>query len=153
MTNNKVLDFNKKREENIEAKRRNFERLLFRDFLGAYSVIDESETLYPIELVDISKKGCLFQVPWNDATDKEFAKGTEIKMRMYFTKQTFIPVLIKVKYGKKFVGDNGQAFMQYGGEFDSSMPSFTALQSFIDFMYKFAEHSTFDKEHSTVFFL
>ena len=43
--------------------------------------------------------------------------------------------------------------MQYGCEFDDSMPSFEAIGSFIDFMYKFAEHSTVDHGESKVFFI
>ena len=50
----KVLDFNTKRQENIEEKRRNFERVMFQNFLGCYTVIHREGVIYPVELVDIS---------------------------------------------------------------------------------------------------
>lgn len=148
-----LLDFTKKREEKIEQKRRTFERVLFQNLLGAYSVIDSDDgTIFPIELVDISREGCLFQVPWNVKKNRKMSKGHETTIRMYFTKESFIPVIVKIKYGKE-IEDNGQIYMQYGCEFDDSMPSFEAIGSFIDFMYKFAEHSTVDHGESKVFFI
>lgn len=149
----KVLDFNAKREENIENKRRQFERILFNNFLGAYTVVDQGGTIYPVSLVDVSREGCLFQVPWNMDRDTKIAEGTEITMRMYFTKKSFIPVVMEIKRGREHVDEDGQIYMQYGAEFDTSMPSFQAVKSFIDFMYKFAEHSSLDKGSQKVFFL
>jgi hypothetical protein len=149
----KVLDFIGKRKENIEVKRRSFERILFQNFLGAYTVIDKEGTVYPVTLVDISQEGCLFQVPWNVKADEKFAEKTEITMRMYFTKQSYIPVIVNVKYGNEFIGKDGQTYMHYGCEFDTSMPSFKAMESFISFMYDFAEHSAFDRNTEKSFFL
>lgn len=149
----KVLDFAEKRKENIEKKRRQFERLLFNNFLGAYTVVDQGGSIYPVSLVDISREGCLFQVPWNVEKDSKFENDHEITMRMYFTKNSFIPVVMNVKYSREFIDEDGQVYMQYGSEFDSSMPSFQAVESFIDFMYKFAEHSSLDKGSHKVYFL
>jgi hypothetical protein len=149
----KVLDFNARREENIEQKRRQFERILFNNFLGAYTVVDQGGTIYPVSLVDVSREGCLFQVPWNMERDTKIEEGTEITMRMYFTKKSFIPVVLEIKRGQEHVDEDGQTYMQYGAEFDTSMPSFQAVESFIDFMYKFAEHSSLDKGSQKVFFL
>ena len=149
----KVLDFNAKREENIEQKRRQFERILFNNFLGAYTVVDQGGTIYPVSLVDVSREGCLFQVPWNMDRDTKIEEGTEITMRMYFTKKSFIPVVMEIKRGQEHVDEDGQTYMQYGAEFDTSMPSFQAVESFIDFMYKFAEHSSLDKGSQKGFFL
>ncbi|MCR9204808.1 MAG: PilZ domain-containing protein [Halobacteriovoraceae bacterium] len=149
----KVLDFAEKRKENIEKKRRQFERLLFNNFLGAYTVVDQGGSIYPVSLVDISREGCLFQVPWNVEKDSKFEQDLEITMRMYFTKNSFIPVVMNVKYSREFVDEDGQVYMQYGSEFDKSMPSFQAVESFIDFMYNFAEHSSVDKGSHKVYFL
>ena len=149
----KVLDFVGKRKESIEKKRRSFERILFNNFLGAYSVLDQGGTIYPISLVDISYDGCLFQIPWDHRHDKKLQVGSEINIRMYFTKQSFVPAVLKIRYGNEAIGKDGMTYMQYGCEFDKSMPSFEALQSFIDFLYKFAEHSAIDKGDTKVFFL
>ncbi len=148
----KVLDFVEKRKENVELKRRNFERILFQNFLGAYSVIDQSGVIYPIDLVDISNEGCLFQIPWDASRDSKFEQDTEISMRMYFTNESYVPVIVNVKYGREYIGRDGNTYMQYGCEFDQSLPSFTAMKSFIEFMYSFAEHSAIDKGDRKVYF-
>ena len=148
-----VLDFTEKRKENIEKKRRQFERVLFNNFLGAYTVVDQGGSIYPVSLVDISRDGCLFQVPWNIEKDTKFEKDHELTMRIYFTKESFIPVVMNIKYSREFVDEDGLVYMQYGSEFDSSMPSFQAIESFIEFMYKFAEHSSQDKGSRKVYFL
>ena len=149
----KVLDFNEKRQANIEKKRRNFERIVFQNFLGAYSVIDNEGSIYPVTLVDISYDGCLFQVPWDVKRDTKMEDGMEVKMRMYFSKNSYIPVILSVKYGREFIDQDGQTYMQYGCEFDKSMQSFEAMEKFIDFLYKFAEHSAFDKGTPKTYFL
>jgi len=149
----KLLDFVEKRKQNIEQKRRSFERLLFQNFLGAYTVLDTQGSVHPVSLVDISHDGCLFQIPWNPTSDQKFEDKTEFTMRMYFTKKSFIPVVVTIKYGKEFIDKDGSTYMQYGCEFDQSLPSFDAMRSFIDFMYSFAEHSAIDKNEKKVFFL
>jgi hypothetical protein len=150
----KVLDFTSKREENIEKKRRNFERVLFQNFLGAYTVIDQGGTIYPVSLVDISHDGCLFQVPWDmSKTSHDDESGREISMRMYFTKQSFVPVLLTVKNTREHVDKDGTTYLQYGCEFDKTIPSFKAIESFIDFMNNFAEVSTIDRDEKKVFFV
>lgn len=149
----KVLDFAEKRQANIEKKRRNFERIVFQNFLGAYSVIDNDGSIYPVTLVDISHDGCLFQVPWNVKRDQKMEEGREVKMRMYFSKSSYIPVILTVKYGRESIDKDGETYMQYGCEFDKSMQSFQAMEKFIEFLYQFAEHSTFDKGTPKSYFL
>jgi len=149
----KLLDFVEKRKENIEQKRRSFERILFKNMLGAYTVIDKNGSIYPVGLVDVSRDGCLFQVPWDGSDDAKLPEGTETTMRIYFTKVDFIPAILNIKYNKEFIDKDGQTYMHYGCEFDKSMPSFAALESFIEFLYKFAEHSAVDKGDTKVFFI
>ena len=149
----KILDFTKKRAENIEAKRRNFERLVFDNFLGAHQEISKDGIIYPVTLVDISRDGCLFQIPWNGKRDKKLASGSEINMRMYFTEHTYIPVIMRIKNGRQHTDQNGSVYQRYGCAFDTSMPSFEAMSAFIEFLYKFAEHSTLDKGDKKVWFL
>lgn len=148
----KILDFTKKREENIEHKRRAFERIVFNNFLGAYTTMDEDGGIYPIDLVDVSQDGCMIQIPWNERTDKKFREGDEKNFRMYFTKNSYVPVFVKIRYSQSYI-ENGKSFMRYGCEFDKSVPSFGALKSFIDFMSQFAEHSVVDRGDSKVFFI
>jgi hypothetical protein len=103
-------------------------------------------------MVDIAGDGCAFQVPWNAKKDKKLPGGLEINMRMYFTKASYIPVIMKIRHSKEVIGDDGNTYLQYGCEFDKSVPTFEAMQSFIDFLYKFAEHSAIDRGDIKVYF-
>jgi hypothetical protein len=152
MSDFKVLDFNKKKAETIEMKRRAFNRIVFSNFLGAYSVIEDSGSIYPVTLVDIAGDGCAFQVPWNPKKDSKLPQDHEICMRMYFTKGSYIPVIMNVRHTKEVMGDDGMMYLQYGCEFDKTVSTFEAMQSFIDFLYKFAEHSAIDRGDTKVFF-
>ena len=152
MSEFKVLDFNKKKADTIEQKRRAFNRVVFQNFLGAYSVIDDQGSIYPVTLVDIAGDGCSFQVPWNAAKDTKLASDFEITMRMYFTNHSYIPVVMNIRHGKEVIGTDGITYMQYGCEFDKTASSFEAIQSFIDFIYRFAEHSAIDKGDMKVYF-
>jgi hypothetical protein len=149
---NNILSFNEKREENIERKRRNFERILFNNFLGAYSVIDQAGVVFPIDMLDISHDGMSFKVP-RGAIGSSFQKNEDLTLRMYFTKDTFIPVVTSIKWTKDYKGDDGEIYLEYGVKFDKSVPTFEALKPFIDFLYKFAELSTEDKGKSKVYYL
>jgi hypothetical protein len=59
---------------------------------------------------------------------------------------------MRVRHAVAVEADDGTSYMQYGCEFDKAAPSFGALQSFIDFIYKFAEHSVIDKGDTKVYF-
>ncbi len=148
-----IIDFVAKRQESIETKRRSFERVVFKNLLGVYSVISTNDSIYPLEMIDISHEGCLIQVPLNEKTDDKFKKGENLTFRMYFTEHSFIPVLVHIVYGKEVEGENGSIFMQYGCEFDQDTSSFAAIASFIDFVYKFAEHSVVDRDTQIQYFL
>jgi hypothetical protein len=148
----KVLDFNAKREESLEKKRRSFERILFQHTLVAYSVIDNEGSIYPVTLVDISRDGCLFQIPWNVRRDTKYSSGTELPLRIYFTEKSYIPCTVTVRYGNEYIANDNNIYMQYGCEFDQEDRSYSALSSFIEFLYLFAEHSKIDRGDSKVFF-
>lgn len=149
----KVLDFMKKREKSIEDKRRNFERLMFDNMLGAYSVVDTEGSIYPISMIDISPTGCLFQVPWREGENRPFKKSDEVTFRIYFTQNEYIPAVVTVKYAKKFTDNDGLTYLRCGGRFDTTTSSFQALSSFIEFLYKFAEHSAVDHGDAKVYYL
>jgi hypothetical protein len=148
-----VIDFSKKREATIEKRKKSFERVLFREFLGSYAEIDENGTKFSVQLVDISHDGCLFQIPFTESVREYFKSDMEITLRVYFTSDDFLPVSINIKHVTEYVDQSGDAYMRYGGTFDKTLPSFEAFKHFIDFIYKFAEYSCIDKGESKVYFL
>ena len=149
----KVIDFQKKRQDSIEKRKRSFERVLFSEFLGSYAEIDNNGTKYSVSLVDISREGCLFQVPFTKNAKDTFAQGSDTTIRVYFTKDDFLPLVVNIKHSTEYIDERGDAFMRFGGEFDKSLPSFQAFEPFIEFIYKFAEFSCIDKGESKVYFL
>lgn len=149
----KVIDFQQKRKDSIEKRKRSFERVLFSEFLGSYAEIDDNGTKYMVTMVDISQEGCLFQVPFHEDAREYFAKNSDVTVRIYFTKDDFLPVVVNIKHINEYIDHNGDAQLRFGGEFDKSLPSFQAFAPFIDFIYKFAEFSCIDKGESKVYFL
>jgi hypothetical protein len=149
----KVVDFAEKRKKNIEQKRRTFERVVFQEFLGVYTVIDDQGAGFPIKLLDISKDGCQFQVPFSLKAKNQFKSGTEVTLKLYFTKGSYLPALVTVRHATEYIDQQGDAWLRLGGDFDTAIPSFKALASFIDFIYQYAEYSCLDKGDQKVFFL
>ena len=149
----KVVDFNAKRKESIEQKRRSFERVVFQEFLGVYSLVEDMGANFPIKLVDISADGCQFQLPFSLKAKNQFKSGTEVTLKLYFTKGSYLPAVVTVRHASEYVDEQGDAWLRLGGEFDSTLPSFKALSSFIDFIYQYAEFSCIDKGESKVYFL
>ncbi len=149
----KVVDFNEKRMKNIEQKRRTFERVVFQEFLGVYTVIDDQGAGFPIKLLDVSKVGCQFQVPFSAKAKNQFKSGTELTLKLFFTKESYLPAVVTVRHTSEFVDQQGDTWLRLGGEFDTAIPSFAALSSFINFIYQYAEFSCRDKGESKVFFL
>lgn len=148
-----VIDFQAKRDESIEKRKRSFERVLFSEFLGSYAEIDENGTKFNVGLIDISREGCLFQVPFSDQARDHFSQTQNVTVRVYFTKDDFLPLSVDIKHMAEYIDQRGNAFLRLGGEFDQSLPSFQAFKPFIEFIYKFAEFSCVDKGESKVYFL
>ena len=72
----KVVDFNQKRAQKLDEKRRKTERIFFQNMIGCYSVIGD-RSMRPIEILDVSEDGCSFQVPF-DAKNPWPAETVEI---------------------------------------------------------------------------
>lgn len=149
----KVFDFGEKRKQSIEQKRRQFERVVFQEFLGVYSVIDDHGTGYPVKLVDVSADGCQFQIPFSAKAKNQFKTGEEVTLKLYFSKGTYLPAVVKIRRAAEYIDQQGDAYLRLGGEFDKTIPSFGALSSFISFIYQYAEFSCLDKGEGKVFFL
>ena len=149
----KVIDFNAKRQKSIEQKRRTFERVMFQEFLGVYSVMDDQGTGYPVKLVDISKEGLQFQLPFSAKAKNQYKAGSEITLKLYFTKGSYLPALVTVRRAAEYVDERGDAWLRLGGEFDTSVPTFKVISTFVDFIVQYSELSSIDKSDSKVYFL
>ena len=101
----------------------------------------------------ISADGCQFQLPFSLKAKNQFKSGTEVTLKLFFTKGTFIPAVVTVRHATEYVDQQGDAWLRLGGEFDTSLPSFQALSHFIQFIYQYAEFSCVDRGESKVYFL
>lgn len=149
----KVVDFAAKRKQSIEQKRRTFERVVFQEFLGVYSVVDDQGTGFPVKLIDISGDGLQFQLPFSLKAKNQFKQGQEVTLKLFFTKGSFIPAVVTVRHASEYIDQQGDAWLRLGGTFDTTLPSFKAVASFIDFIYQYAEFSCLDRGESKVYFL
>lgn len=152
MSQSNVIDFSKKREENIESKKRVFERIMFDDFLGCYSELDAYGVNHPIKMADISRDGCMFQIPFSKGAKKRFSIDDEITLRLYFTKESFLPLVVNIKHVKES-HEKGKHILSFGCQFNKDFPSFKAVEGFINFLYQYAEFSCKDRGESKVYFL
>ena len=153
MSDKKVFDFGEKRRQSIEQKRRTFERVMFEEFLGVEAVIDDNGTGYPVKLLDVSKDGLLFQIPYGPKEKAFFKTDSDFTLKLFFTKGTYLNVVVKVRHTKEHVDQRGDVYWRCGGEFDKTLPSFKAVESFIDFIYQYAEFSCQDNVAHKVYFL
>lgn len=153
MSDKKVFDFGEKRRQNIEQKRRQFERVMFEEFLGVDAMIDDNGSGHPVKLLDLSLEGIQFQVPFSAQASQRFASGAEVTLKLFFTKTSYLPVVVKVRHAKEYVDPKGHAFWRCGGVFDKSLPSFQAMENFLQFITKYAEFSCADNVAHKVYFL
>jgi len=145
---NSVIDLGKAQEQQIEDRRREYERVLFENMLGCYTLV-EKKGLKSVKMMDISRSGCKFRVLQSDGV---FQTGEELSFRFYFSQDTYLPAFITLKRRDK-VYDNGMEYFEYGAEFDKKVQSYDALKKFIDFIYKYAEHAKKDSGDKQIWFL
>jgi hypothetical protein len=149
-----VIDFAKKRKETIEQKKRQFERVFFDELIGCYSAIESEDKVIEVKVLDVSKSGCLIEVPMNSKHDQYFAIDSTVKLRLYFTKKSFIPLEARVARSEEVTSsDRGhKKVIQFGMEFDQNLACHKVLESFVSFIEQFAEYSRVDNQQLKTYF-
>ncbi len=137
-----VLNFDGARKNEIEKRKRSYERVLFRDFLGVYAKA-EQEDLHAIEMIDISAGDMSFRVSQN--SKMKWDKDDNINLRLYFSPDSYLPVSIKIVQAINSI-EYGRAVRRYGAVIDKGTKSYKALFYFVKFISKFAEHGHKDSE-------
>ncbi|HVJ65700.1 MAG TPA: PilZ domain-containing protein [Bdellovibrionota bacterium] len=140
MSDSKVVNFAKHQQQKQAVIRREYERILYKQFLGGYTVI-ENLGLKGVELHDISKSGCLFSM---DPHDGAFNVGEDIDFRFYFSTNAYVPAKLKIVRAEKLDEGYGVRW-QYGCSFDLANQSYPALEKFVDFLDAFAQAAREDK--------
>ncbi|MCC7440687.1 MAG: PilZ domain-containing protein [Bdellovibrionales bacterium] len=145
-----VIDFNSKREERLQEKRRKTERIFFKHLLGIYCVTGNSE-MQQVEFVDVSEEGCSFQVPFTDnvAGPKE---KENIPVRIYFSQDTYLPILVTVQNSAQSIVE-GRRYIRYGCSIDTKTATYDAYKQFVKFLHMYAEQAHRDNGKVTFFYL
>jgi hypothetical protein len=87
--NNKIVELKPLRDARNEEKRRKFERILFKNMLGCFSVV-EGKYLKSVELIDVSKEGLSFQLPHSSKTALDFEINKDFIFRFYFNENSYL---------------------------------------------------------------
>lgn len=143
-----VVDLSSVRQEKIEEKRREYERVVFRSSFGIYAHM-ERVGLMAIEVIDISEGGIQFQVP--ESSTYKLDIGETFPIRIYFATDHFISIDVKVMRSFSAI-ENGFAVHRYGCLMDKSMSSYSAIFHFVQFINKCAEHGHRDEKSRKVYF-
>ena len=106
----KVINFEDKRSESLEKKRRKFERLMFENLIEVYAEINqEKEDILKISLIDISRDGLQFEVPVIKGQKGPFSPGNTINLRLYFSSNSYLPATVEVKHTQENI-EEGKPF-------------------------------------------
>lgn len=143
-----VISLSSVREEKIEEKRREYERVVFRSNFGVYAALP-NDALQALEIVDISEGGLLFQVP----ESSEFRLDVDhiLTVKFYFSPESFISIDVKVV--RSFTAlEAGKAVHRYGCLMDKTMQSYAAIFHLVQFITKCAEHGHKDQGRHKIFY-
>ena len=147
-TNDQVVNLSSVRQEIIEEKRRDYERVVFKSNFGIYTHM-EGTGLHAIEILDISEGGMQFQT--SEKSSMKLSAGDVIPVRFYFATDHFISIDVKVVRSYSAI-EGSTAVHRYGCLIDKSMASYGAIYHFVQFITKCAEHGHKDDKHMKIFY-
>ena len=150
-TDQHIIDFSEVRAQKLEEKRRKNERIFFKHLLSVYTVMSDSKSMFPIELIDVSEDGCAFQVPFN--ADKPWPTNSDtIPIRLYFSQDTYLEVIAKIANARPSI-ENGTRYTRYGCTVDKATATYAAFIQFVKFLKLYSEHAHKDMGDVSVFYL
>lgn len=143
----KIVDLQSYRKDKDEARRREYERVLFNRVLGVYSFAEKGG-LNHVEIVDISYSGIRFR---EEKPETPLKLGQKIALRFYFTPSSYLRLVVDVKRIIPFEEEGGRG-LEYGCELDKQTKSYEAIKQLISFMYKYSEIACQDNSPPMVWF-
>jgi hypothetical protein len=147
-TNDQVVNLSSVRQEIIEERRKDYERVVFKSNFGVYTYMEQTG-LHAVEVLDISEGGMQFQTP--ERSSLQLSAGDVIPVRFYFATDHFISIDVKVVRSFTAI-ENGMAVHRYGCLIDKGMASYAAIYHFVQFITKCAEHGHRDEKHLKIFY-
>lgn len=145
-----VIDFTEIRNQKMEEKRKNSERVFINNVLGVYCVTGE-HSMHQIEMIDLSEEGCSFQVPFNP--EKPFpVQDKDLPIRLYFSQDTYMEIYATIQNSRPSI-QHGTRYTRYGCTVDKGTASYAAYQTFVKFLRVYAEVSHKDNGNVSIFFV
>ena len=132
MSADKVVKFSELQKKKDERNRRQYQRVLMSNILGAFAVIDQ-KGLLEIDLVDISEEGIRFSMPKGYGM---FRKGEKLAFRLYFSQDDYIPLIIKIAW-RQADNKNGVQVVNYGCQIEADEEVKACIQSLIVFIQQY----------------
>jgi len=150
MKKNGVVDFNSVREKKITEKMRKAERILFKNTFSLYSILGNSG-LCAVDIEDVSEEGLAFSVMLDELSEAP-KENEELKLRLYFSRETFLPLTVKVMNTHLFIHD-GLKSIRVGCLLDTELPSTAAYKAFVTFLREYTLHAHKEHGDKTQFYL
>lgn len=146
-----IVDLGAVREYKAEERRRLYERIIFKQMLGVYSVVEENG-LKAIDLVDVSEDGLSFQLPYDSKFNAKFEVGQNLAFRFYFSQESYLPILVRLQNVRDTI-ENGQRFKRYGCAVDTQIRAYAAYKTFVEFLKSYGEFCQSDRGSTKLFFV
>ena len=149
-----VVDFVAKREQKMEEKRKNAERVFFKNLLSVYCVVGQTK-MHPVEMIEVSENGCSFQVQMDTGASVKgtgLEQGSDVPLRLYFSQDTFICVNFKVMNMRQSI-ESGKRYVRFGCAVDSDISTYEAYVQFVRFLKAYSTAATQDRGDVSVFYL
>lgn len=145
-----IVNLSEVRQAKIEEKKRKFERVIFKQILGSYCVL-EGKGMKAVDIVDISEGGMSFQIAATSKQNDEISAGDTLSFRFYFSQDTYLPVSVSVQ-NKRDCIENGVHLVRYGCKVDQSLQSYETYLLFVNFVTRYAATSKQDSGDMQIFF-
>lgn len=144
-----IVDFEAVRNKKLTEKRRKNERIFFHRMMTVYAQ-ENNGSLREIQIVDVSEDGMSFQIPY-DANDIWPQNLDEIAVRLYYSNDTYLPLVIRVQNSRPMI-DEGMRYVRFGCSVDQTTTSFQVFLQFVRFLKLYSEAAHKDTGRSTFFY-
>jgi hypothetical protein len=115
--------------------------------MGVYGV-SKTDTLIPIELVDVSEAGLGFQIRHKEEVSWP-VDLTNQRIRLYFSPESFMEVVVDVRNSRPVI-EHGIRMIRFGAEVQTEQKAYKAWAQFVGFLRAYSDVSQKDTGNTGV---
>lgn len=142
-----IIQLDQVRNKKLEERKRRTERIFFNELMGVYGV-SKTETLIPIELVDVSEAGLGFQIRHKEEISWP-VDLTNQRIRLYFSPESFMEVVVDVRNSRPVI-EHGIRMIRFGAEVQAEQRAYKAWAQFVGFLRAYSDVSQRDTGNTGV---